>query len=214
MHDRHPFVVLEGVSGVGKSTVAELLAAALGGAVLKTPPPPFDVVRAVVDPRILTVTGRYLFYLAGVVEASERIKSLLQQSAVVCDRYLLTTECYHRVLGLTLEIDYGSLALVQPDLTVVLTCAERLRRQRIDRRGWSFNDRAEEQRHLTRRFQEELLKYPVLAIDTTEQEPLGIVNQIIKALRLHPRKVGRASHGRDQRKLYRDGAKTSEEAIA
>ncbi len=179
MENKHPFVVLEGTSGVGKSTVARLLADTLEAELVKTPMVPFDDVRGTVDEACLTVQGRYLFYLATVAEASERIRGILERKPVVCDRYLLSTECYHRALGLNVELDYQQLGLVTPDATVLLTCSEAVRKARVDRRGWSFNDLQEERLAVTARFEAEYRKHEVAIVDTSNLTPAEVRDRIL-----------------------------------
>ncbi len=119
----HPFIVLEGLSGVGKTVVGQALARTLNGVLYKTPPPPFTLIRDEVD-RTCDLEARFFFYLAGVLHASSEIASLLKERPVVCDRYILTTDCYHRALGLMAHLDYSTLHLLQPTITVLLTCEE------------------------------------------------------------------------------------------
>ena len=135
----HPFVVLEGLSGVGKSAVAKALAAELGGVYYRTPPDPLASARAGVDESCCP-TARYHFYLAGVLHASEDIRALTASSPVVCDRYLATTHCWHELIGASVLESYKPLGLLEPTLTALITCDEGERRSRLLGRGVTRND--------------------------------------------------------------------------
>ncbi|HSH77156.1 MAG TPA: AAA family ATPase [Herpetosiphonaceae bacterium] len=177
---RYPFVVLEGLSGVGKSSVVAALAARLNGVIYKTPPEPFERIRESVD-REYGLQARFLFYLAGVYHASEQIQQLVRQQSVICDRYLLTTVCYHKSLDVRLaDLPYDGLFL--PDLTVLLTCADLTRLARINARGWSYNDLQERNQSVEDAFLAEYLKHDVVVVDTTEITPAAAADAILKHL--------------------------------
>jgi thymidylate kinase len=135
----YPFVVLEGLSGVGKSAVAKLLAAELGGVYYHTPPDPLVSARRGVD-EACRAQARYHFYLAGVIHASEEIRALTTRCAVVCDRYIATTHFWHALIGAAVLQSYEPLGLLEPALTALVTCEESERRCRLQERGRTRND--------------------------------------------------------------------------
>lgn len=145
----HPLVVLEGLSGVGKTTVAHAVAAEIGGVVCTTPGAPWRDIRDAVD-REVDAQSRYLFYLAAVTHASRDIARLLETSPVVCDRFIASTHCWHEVIGADVYASYASLRLLEPDISVLVTCDEAERLDRLTRRGRSYNDEAEEELGLDR----------------------------------------------------------------
>lgn len=180
------FIVLEGLSGVGKTTVGKLLAIRLNGIYYKTPPYPFpypfDLIRGHVDQNC-GLKARFLFYLSSVIYASAEIKELLKHSPVVCDRYILTTICFHRAAGLSLEINYSKPGLAIPDLTVFLTCGEEKRFSRLDSRGWSPNDRWEEIDTLSEKFEAEYRKHQIFEVSTDFLNPQGMAEYIVPILK-------------------------------
>lgn len=178
----HPFIALEGLSGVGKSSVAMALAAQLNGQVYKTPCETLCSIRDIVD-RQYSLNARFLFYLAGVYQASDEIRQILPRHPIICDRYILTTVCYHRSLGVKLANRiYDDLA--QPNLTVLLTCSDEERLLRINRRGWSYNDIQERISRVEQALLAEYLSHGVLTLDTTsisaEEAALEIVKHLPK----------------------------------
>lgn len=180
---QHPFIVLEGLSGTGKTTLARELATTLEGVYYRTPPAPFAALRDAVDEHF-GPASRYLFYLAGLVRAAEEITALLRRTAVVCDRYLATTHCWHAVIGAPVLDDYANLELPIPDLTILITCAEGERQRRLQRRGLTINDRAEA---APGREEALLAGYRGLApmeIDNTAPKPAHALTEILELLAL------------------------------
>lgn len=185
----HPFIVLEGASGTGKTTVAGLVARALGGVAYATPPAPFIEIRDRIDAACNDHAGaaaRCLFYLAGVLYAAGEIADLLRTRAVVCDRYIATTVAYHRLLGYSPSLAELAPHLRLPDLTVVLTCDDATRRRRIDGRGWSANDQVEERLRLAPAFEAELVVVTralggrAQLVDTTNQNPEQVAHAVLR----------------------------------
>ncbi len=128
------FIVLEGLSGSGKSTLCKLLAAKLPAILISTPSPKISEIRKTIDEGDLQT--RFLYYLASVSYASEEIRRSLLTSHVICDRYILSTLCYHRAAGI--KIDVKSLAqrlqICIPDLTFLIDAPHQLRESRIANR--------------------------------------------------------------------------------
>jgi len=142
------FYVLEGLDGVGKSTVGSLLKDS-GYTVTKTPQDSFPVPRRMYDH--LPVKMRFLIYLASVIRAEDEIESA--DGIVFCDRYLLTTIAAAEAMGLDKSFISGLVGflgeVLRPINTFLLTAdkAEIARRMkgrganRVDRENLKINDK-------------------------------------------------------------------------
>lgn len=151
---RHKLWVLEGLDGVGKTVVAQSLAARLGGSYYKTPPAiinEFELQSGVNSGRIglrdyvdksTSVNTRYLFYLMCMSVAAEEIGALLQTMPVVCDRYYYSTIAYHCALNSQLHgFRTELLDFPKPDHAFLLTLDEPSRKQRMLDSELSHNDK-------------------------------------------------------------------------
>ncbi len=154
------FVTFEGIDGAGKSTQAELLAAALrqeGRDVVTTREPGGtalgeEVRRLLLGGTDVSPWAEAALFAAARAELVERVISpaLARGAAVVCDRYLDSSLAYQgiaRGLGVerVLELNLAAIAGVLPDRTFVLLVDPEtgLRRMteapdRIEREGEGF----------------------------------------------------------------------------
>jgi thymidylate kinase len=142
------FIVLEGLSAVGKSTVAPLLAEQMGASLVETLLPSFDDVRVQVD-RSRLVMARLHFWLMCNYAVSDLVREQLAQGRdVVVESYFYRTLATHAAMGATRlpEVDWDRAA--RPDLTVLLAVDETLRQLRLAERelsgGLSYWSRLEE----------------------------------------------------------------------
>jgi thymidylate kinase len=163
------FIVLEGLSAVGKSTVAPLLAEQLGASLVETLLPSFDDVRVQVDHSRL-VMARLHFWMMCNYAVSDLVREQLAQGRdVVVESYFCRTLATHAAMGATHlpEVDWDR--AVRPDLTVLLTVDEPHRRLRLAERalcgGLSYWSRLEESNvAVTRRTYE---SFGLTVLDTT-----------------------------------------------
>ena len=178
--------VFEGLSGAGKSTVGAMLARAIGAAIYKTPAGLFGTIRSAVDDHA-TLEARFLFYMAGVLQASQEIAKLLETSDVVCDRYLLTTVCWHQTIGVdTTAVEAFALPhLVVPDFTFLITTTDDARHRRMDSRteGRTVNDRNEAKGDLEKRFLANYLGRNPILIDNSTNDPKDALQRILAIIR-------------------------------
>ena len=140
---RAPLVVLEGLDGCGKSTVARLLAERTGARLLRTPSQELAAVRAVVDAALdVDPLSRALFYAASVLAASDQARrSLASGRTVVMDRYWLSTLAYAEASGVRLRLPDVERRLVPATVTVFLQAPSAVRRARMAGRDLSPHDR-------------------------------------------------------------------------
>lgn len=136
---QHRFIVLEGLDGSGKTTLARELAAQLTrrgvrSMAIKTPPKPLVSCAPLVATHF-DVDARFLFHLSGVHYTSTMVRELVDDYVVVCDRYLLSTLAYHDAAGRVAQVDISSLNLLLPDVTFYVFIEEDARQARIRARG-------------------------------------------------------------------------------
>lgn len=123
------FIVIEGIHGSGKTELCKLLAQQISGQYYTTPPQIFVPAREKIDKKA-TLQARFWFYLASVVQASHEIGKMLETQSVVCDKYILSTICYHRALGLDIEVPAWA-TYTNPDHTFLVYCDDDVRLKRL-----------------------------------------------------------------------------------
>ncbi len=140
MKTKNKLMVLEGIDGVGKTTVALALKKALRkrniSAILyesyESRHPGFNPLKPLV--KKIPIVGSHLFYLAGSIYKSQVIKNLLKKHWVICDRYFYSTIAYHKAKNSNLKI--GSLNdLLKPNFCFLLTLDKKIRKERIRHRA-------------------------------------------------------------------------------
>jgi thymidylate kinase len=131
-----PFVVLEGVSGIGKSTLAKLLTRRLSGTSVHTLTAPHSDWSAQANERMRALP-QFAFYLSGLLHASDRIRAALPLGAVVADRYTPSVTACHAAAHAIDPTDVAALIdpfrayLVVPDHTFYLRCSPHTLRERL-----------------------------------------------------------------------------------
>ncbi|MGW2998742.1 AAA family ATPase [Streptomyces sp. NPDC001155] len=142
------FIVLEGLSAVGKSTVAPLLARSLDAEIMPTLVSEFEHLRKKVDERQL-VMPRLHFWMMTNYAVSEEIRHILAQGQdVVVESYFYRTLATHAAMGVTKlpEVDWAR--ALTPDMAFLLTVDESVRQHRLAERerrnGRSYWSRVEE----------------------------------------------------------------------
>jgi thymidylate kinase len=172
------FITVDGVDGVGKTTVSKLLAKKLNGIYYKSPSNQFLQTRQKVENPI-NVFGRYCFYRLATQNDSENIKILLESNHVVCDRYIASTFAYHFVMDNDITIIHNEKNLLKPDFALLLTANSDTRNSRIINRNESKNW-IEENSSLLDNIQNVFSSLELTEFKTDSLKPDEIVNNIIQ----------------------------------
>lgn len=157
-------VIITGLDGSGTSSLAEgLCKLDPNGILMKTPGDSFEKARSFFDDevRLISPSAHYLYYLASVVYASEKIKQLLHKHNVYCVRYLIDTVVSHRVAGMDIDLTYdgNGYSIHKPDVTLFITIDEAVRQNRITTRGKSILDKVLDDENNRRNFLVEFNRY-------------------------------------------------------
>ena len=129
------FIVVEGLTGVGKSTLVEKLAADLDLEVCAVPVAEYKSAAVLLEDDELALEARHaLFFSAACLAARQINNMLLEGKMVIVDSWVFRTQATHVALGSTLALKIPSL-FPQPDIKILLTCDESVRQQRISERG-------------------------------------------------------------------------------
>lgn len=179
------FLSLEGLDGVGKSTISKLLAKDLGGLAVRTPQPQLDQARIFID-QSQNPFVRFHFYTSSLYLLNEYL-STQHNNIVVCDRFLHSTLAYSWPFPYDIPDNIQKIfpQLRIPDYTFYLHAAKSVRLQRINKRYLSGTPPSPGDINIAQQNQAEL-RYNALSgmiqIDTTALSPEQIVIKIKQAL--------------------------------
>jgi len=178
MSTQNKFIVLEGITGSGKTTLAKMLAKKLDGVYYNTPIS-FRKMRQVAD-KSLSIEARYYFYLSLNLQVSSEVIELLKNKLVICDKYIWSTFCYHKTLGLNFS-GFPQLDILMPDFCFLIFCKDRIRLERISKRD-PINDYSKDfiRQELERKCLEEFKRaLPDAMIDNSLDNPQNAFSQIL-----------------------------------
>lgn len=172
------FVAIEGLSGVGKSTTADLLATRLHAARVPTVVSEFDQIRGRIQAQD-ELNARYLLFLSAICLASLDVQATLEDGYhVVVESYIARTVAYHRGMGATASVVLGRLAI--PDVTIYLTCEAQERVPRLGARGAPRHIWDSLAERCKARIDREYRTFPMHVIDTTDHDPGSVVDVILR----------------------------------
>ena len=178
------FIVLEGLDGVGKSTLAKNLALALDAKLMSTPGAEFAAMRG----QVLTALqedqlGKALFYAATVSYQGRQAAEYAKQGThVVMDRYWASTVAYAKARGVTANLDALTPDLVAPDATLLITVDESQRVARLQQRGTTKEDLETLCPNFKSTVMQALEPRCTLAVDITGLNQAAATSKILNAL--------------------------------
>lgn len=174
------FVALEGLHGVGKSTVAELVAKRLGVTLTPTIPADFSAARRLVN-NGFCIEARYMLFLSATLSIGEQIEQMVKKGIdVVVESYIFRSIAFHEGMGSKMKIGMLEAGLFLPTHTVLLTCDPMIRAQRLKERGGTrsrWDSLAES------RSDQIALRYAAFGfpeIDTTWLQPHQVADRIVE----------------------------------
>lgn len=152
MNKKFHFIVVEGLSCSGKTTIAKEIAALLKAKYIKTPISPISSIRKDVDSKMST-TSKFLYYLSGIQHLSEKLKNLLQKKSVVCDKYIYSTIAVTKIQEPLLDLP-SFVSVIEPSIKFLITVPEEIRIQRVQNRDRKIltDDKRERDREIEKIF--------------------------------------------------------------
>jgi thymidylate kinase len=190
----YPIIVIEGLDGVGKSTLVKNLSLKINAVVLKTPPFVYspmicdESLRPFFDAQPEPI--RRAYYRFSCVIAGVKARELSKKQPVIIDRYWTSTVAYAFGAGEAHEILRHAGVypddIVRPDHTILLTVSEQVRLKRIRKR--QDTDTVEEQRLAAdMTFRKRTLSafrwFDIHEIDTSHLTPDDVLVSALEAIR-------------------------------
>ncbi len=139
MKPKHLFISIDGVDGVGKTTVAKLLAADGSFQYHKSPAGYFAQLRKEIDAHA-TPLERYCFYRLATQFDSMQISRMLETNSVVCDRYITSTAAYHIAMDARIRVIHDEVGLIKPHFAFLLGARSEVRDKRLLERAKISSD--------------------------------------------------------------------------
>ena len=129
------FIVVEGLTGVGKSTLVNRLASDLDLEICPIQVAEYKPVANLLEDDKMALEARHALFFSALCFAARQINQmLLDGKMVIVDSWVFRTQATHLALGSTLALKIPTW-FPQPDVKILLTCEESVRQQRVKDRG-------------------------------------------------------------------------------
>ena len=128
------FIAIEGLDGVGKSTIGKALADRVPAKLLKTPQQSLNLFHKFFQSRSPSKMSLIFYYLS-VFAISFRIRFDFSKKNYICVRYFDSTIAYHAAFNLKLPICHYGFLIKKPDIVVFLILDENERKKRLSLRS-------------------------------------------------------------------------------
>lgn len=172
------FVVVEGLGGVGKTTLAKFLEGKLDYMYMYSIPQKFIDLRHELLASV-NAQAKFLYYLSGILAIQDELrKNLSQRNRVVMDRYIYTTLAYHQALRVdTRFVSTRELPIVWPDTCLLLVVSEESRMERLHKHG-KIEPHEVDAKYM-KLAQERLISMPGMSvIDTNEKTAYDVFQEV------------------------------------
>lgn len=185
-------IVLEGIDGVGKTTLAHALVEQLKNKGIyaicyEDVEDAFSVFNQTKQKvkESAVIEAQFYFYLASAIQKSSHIRDLLNKQWVICDRYVYSTYAYHVVRGMrAMHMPaIKTLPILTPDLALLLALDEKTRQERVRQRisNDTYDYELKTPKSFLGRFEAELRKFNLKGLDTNDSV-LNITHEILNDL--------------------------------
>lgn len=177
------FITIEGLDGVGKSTIVHLLAAHLGGMATQTPDPALRAERQRIETDG-TLIEKWRFYMNSMMRQRPHFEAALRSQHVVCDRYIHSTLAYQWPQGAPLPLNPRELFadVLWPQLSILLVADEVTRHRRLHGReiAEGIVNPADHRTDILNLAEQRFRSMPdLIRIETTGLTPVAVCERIL-----------------------------------